>query len=86
MVNMERTVLIETIVADNGVSELNFSENMVETAATGADADITEDTRRLPRMPKAYTIISIKIGEAISLKKNERYILNPLILNEEVAR
>ena len=52
MVISDKTVEMETMFTERSVALLNFEENIVVTAAVGAQAEIERDTSKVPRIPQ----------------------------------
>ena len=67
MVIMDSSVDIATIPADISASPPYLVANMVDIAAIGADAEITQDTISTPRIPKRYRAPNMRAGIRISL-------------------
>ena len=72
IVIIDSTVLKDTTPTDNSISwglGLNFAANIVESAATGAEAEITRDIASVFSILNAKSNAKITSGKATSRKK-----------------
>ena len=63
----DKTVEMETIFTERSVAFPNFEENIVVTAAVGAQAEIESDTSNVLRIPQRYSKPITATGNTISL-------------------
>lgn len=86
IVIIESKVETETNVAENSVSRLNFSENIVVEAAIGAETAIMIEIKIVLSIFKRKSIPIIIKGERINLYAIVKNVINPFMLNFAVAR
>ena len=68
MVIIESSVDTATVSADSSLFPPNFIVNIVELAATGADADTAQATSSVPLTPNSYVMPRTMAGQTKRLK------------------